>query len=228
MKMNGDLHERIFVLFKMFLHGLRGYIEDGNVAGKLSVGSRSTFVTVMLHKAARTFVAYATNDIEEYLAEMYVDASNDVRSELTAKRNEIVRLIWNVSASAVATAINSTNKSKLANMLNSSDGAIGELLKMHAGQERYKVKDSSGRTWDSDTYIRLVVKNFAFQTKLIYLLSKIEGDLVEVVYANPEHKNNGLVFSKSGVSGDHPSFNEIKETVFHPNTTAMVRRYVSS
>lgn len=120
--------------------------------------------------------------------------------------------------------------SGVAGAMTSESGAIGVLLQKRASKIDFKVRDSANRLWASDAFVSLITKDLAYQCDIDVALAAIRSsgeELAVVAYANPEHANNGLVFSINQTPG-HPTLESIRPSIFHPNSTAMVRRYVQS
>lgn len=113
-------------------------------------------------------------------------------------------------------------------MKNDMHGAMGLLLQRQLTNPEYLVKTASGRSYQAAPLMRTEARQFGYQEWLASELEKLaeQGDLAEVRYADPEHENNGLVFSISGDTPGYPSFESITDSVFHYNSTATIAPHV--
>lgn len=90
--------------------------------------------------------------------------------------------------------------------------------------------DRSGKRWDSMRYVHATLRGFLlklYTDSFVRALSVDGTDEAKVIHPDEKHENNGLVFSISGQSVSLPSYYSIRETVFHPNSRAMVERNVA-
>lgn len=82
--------------------------------------------------------------------------------------------------------------------------------------------DTAGRKWSSGRYVRTIARAFFVSAEVDASLAReiaAGRDLVRVRY--PErHKNDGLVLSISGASGEHSPIASVRDEIFHPNTMA--------
>lgn len=99
----------------------------------------------------------------------------------------------------------------------------GEILR-DARAFRPKVPDQAGRMWNPANLIELELRHAV-------LLAKVECRLIELSLggedvATVKHETrpdvNGLRFSITGATKDIPTYEDIKSSVFHPNSRAEV------
>lgn len=117
------------------------------------------------------------------------------------------------------------SRGEMASMMKGAHGAIGELLQHNIQHPEIKILDSNNRKWQSDKLFAFVIRNYMYFVESASVINglRAEGiDLARLVYDNPAHKNNGLVFSISGENKDYPSLEEINASVFHYNASARV------
>jgi hypothetical protein len=102
----------------------------------------------------------------------------------------------------------------------------GDIQPGLVSEVQFEQLDVLGRRWMSIDFIRRVIAQ-TFKLILIdsaVLSAKLQGQARLVVYsAQAESSNEGLVFSVSGNELGRPSYMDIRDSVFHPNSTALVR-----
>lgn len=106
----------------------------------------------------------------------------------------------------------------------------GELA---GGMEEAKFTDASGRTWDTDDYVKLLTRTTAERTRregYMEGLAKNGDDLVKVVAANGEACEtcadwDGRILSISGADTRFPSYQDaVDDGMFHPNCRCRLER----
>lgn len=115
--------------------------------------------------------------------------------------------------------------------LRSARGRVSQMTAL-IGARRGKVADlkfvqtdRAGRNWNSAILVRTMVRQVLlhiYVESFLYGRVSVGADLAKVVYPNPDHADNGLVFSISGATEGYPTYDEIKDRIFHPNSTASV------
>lgn len=104
---------------------------------------------------------------------------------------------------------------------------------MAGGMEEAKFVDASGRTWDTDAYVDMLVNTTAERTRregYMEGLAKNGDDLVKVVAADGEMCDvcaewDGKILSISGADSRFPSYQDaVDEGMFHPNCRCRLER----
>lgn len=118
------------------------------------------------------------------------------------------------------------SSAKSVGMLNDGSAALQELLK-RKNADALTSRDASGRLWTTATLIKVIARDFAYQAHIDATLAclKAQGDLVEVVYADPTHEGHGRVLSISGAEG-FTALDSVRAGIFHPNGTAGLAHHV--
>jgi hypothetical protein len=109
-------------------------------------------------------------------------------------------------------------------------GLIAARLKHLPVKSSFTRLDRSGRQWASPVHVRTVVRAAMVNTYVdafLFTLMARGIDKARVTYDEPDHENDGLVFSIDGNADDMPSLDEIRAKVFHPNSTARLEPYWS-
>lgn len=180
-----------------------------------------------------TFLANVKNLIAAEFSSELLNVADSFKNDIEARRDNFIMLMDDVASGNIKTAIALAKGvgSAIHGVSESYNGAIGQLMHKRAGVINYRVKDSSGRNWISESLIKFLAKDFEYQTSLDITLGRmlVSGiDMVEVVYSDVEHENNGLVFYIGDGESEFKTLSDIRSTIFHPNATAMVKPYVHS
>jgi hypothetical protein len=180
----------------------------------------------------RTFVSTVERTVDEYVTELLNGASEGLTKAVLERRDGLIKKFRKVVISNIETT---ASKLRL-NALGVSgeidagvSGAISTIAQKYNQVIHFKTEDSASRSWESDHLIYTFARDFGYQTYIDSILATITeagNDLAQVMYADAEHRNNGMVFSITGKSADYPSLEEIRKSVFHPNAIAMVKAYV--
>lgn len=93
----------------------------------------------------------------------------------------------------------------------------------YKGALKFGFMDRVGRSWKSETYVRTIVRHHLVITYIeSYMLTALDHgiDQFKVVNADPNHRFDGLEFSFGESVRGLPTYFEIKDEVFHPNTNS--------
>lgn len=155
---------------------------------------------------------------------------NELRENAEAVLDELVTNIQSVCDRNVATVVNELRQVKLQASLLQSTGMskFGALMKSRmgrVGELKFTTPDVLGRKWRSSDYVvSMISKNLVqlYVESFLYCAA-VDGDTkAKVVYSDAGHANNGMVFNITGSEG--ASFDNIRDTIWHPNSTAGVER----
>lgn len=136
-----------------------------------------------------------------------------------------------VFASQVLTDLSSKiagGTGRMANLLNRDAGTIGLLLQRKLSKPDLTLRDKGGRKWQADKLVVVVARDFAYQAQVDSQANAIEGDLAEVVYPNTHHAGFGRILSLRGATEGYATFAALRAAIFHPNSSAQLKVYVSS
>jgi hypothetical protein len=226
----GELTERMMANYNLFLFALFGRYQQIRAPGIEVTPRALTDLQVDAYALAKTFVVIAETEFDNYLYSLVEDRSSELVALLTHRKSEALILVRGMVAENVkqVVSLGKTGVRDFASLLKGgARGAMGLLVQRKMAGLEFKVTDTSGRKWGARTLMRVVIRDFAYQSWIDFSLQSVRDagvDLVEVQYSD-ESKN--FVMSMSGASG-HPSLADIRDTIFHPNSNAAVESYVSS
>lgn len=172
-----------------------------------------------------TFMQSAIRAIKLFVGSSDLDTlktlSQDFETQLSAITKENVDSLVNRMKGAKVNALDAVGD---------VHGAMGLLLQQKLATPEFTATSTSGRIFQAAPFVKAQARQFAYQSWLQLMMVALswEGDLAQVVYNDPGHENNGLVFSMSGATPGYPSFEDIAQTVFHYNATAQIAAHVPS
>lgn len=103
-------------------------------------------------------------------------------------------------------------------------GAIQTLRAGRVGNLKFVHPDRAGKLWHSLAYVTTTTRSAFLQTHVeshLYAISRLPQDIAKVEH-NLDHKHHGMTFSISGLSTEFPSYDSIRDEVFHPHSRALV------
>lgn len=152
-------------------------------------------------------------------------AANAMRARIDSFLGELNRIL----AEDVETLIRTmkVGRTGMGNMLvNGVGGAMGQLLQRKVARLEFRAPDSAGRKWEATRLVLFLAREMAYRIKLTKQIADLPQDLATVF--NPDHDEDGMVFSAHGDTPGYPTFAELQDSVFHPNSTAEVSQHVAS
>lgn len=194
-------------------HTLSGMTVTMNGAAKLSTEEAIKNATEEL---SAEFVAEIADSIEEYKNELWnkivtvmmADSAKTIRAFRDFTLN--VSLLMNAGQSAFQTAL------------------MRARLSLPSGIN-FTIPDRAGKLWASITYVRTVSRDFIQKSYIEGSLLAISAgghDLAKVVTQDAEHPNTDMVFSITGLTSGYPTYMDIRETVYQPNSNSVVTAHV--
>jgi hypothetical protein len=150
------------------------------------------------------------------------DAAEDVTARLTAQLRDDVR----------TTHKRLRNFAIQVDMLRSQRGwslaaSIIGVRERNKGDVRYHFVDRAGKRWQSDRYIRTLVRGAyltIYNEAFLYLLGVSGKTLARVIGPEAGRGNDGVIFAfvNDGKNEPLPTYADIKPAVFHPNALNLV------
>jgi len=211
--------------YELFLFALSGqYLSQVAPGAEVSPMHINAFERTAL-ELRQTFLKTATRSIVEVVSGVSVDAVKALSDNFETELAQITRQ----NIDSLVTRLKGM-KIQALDAVGEVHGAMGLLLQQKLATPEFTVTAVSGRTFKAAPFVKSQTRQFAYQTWLYAQMVALswEGDLAQVVYDDPGHENNGLVFSMSGATPGYPSFDEIAGTIFHYNATAKIGPHVSS
>lgn len=218
-----DLATRLSAEYALFLYALSGRYQQMRAPGVTVTPRAVNDLNYTAHELANTFYQIATDEIENYLRPMVEDASESVADGLVVRKKEALShlraMLLENAHQVVKTA--RTGIAGAGNLLQGSAGAIGLLVQRQAGTIQFKTTDTSGRKWDAEKLLKVVMRDFAYQAWIDFRLDQIVAQGHDQAAAVARDADGNVVakavFSISG-EGRGPSLSEIRNLVFHPNS----------
>lgn len=87
--------------------------------------------------------------------------------------------------------------------------------------------DRAGKRWKSDRYIQILIQSFLFRVYnevYLYILAQQGVNLAVLRYTDANHPNQDRYFTVYSHIPGIISYIDVKETIFHPNSTVMVSK----
>lgn len=209
--------------YEVFLFALTGRYLSLSAAG-VQVSPHSIETVRKAGIALQGMFLTHANALTRQFAQDYPSARAEER--LIAFERELTRIsdtnIKSLTDRMRGAAINPT-------MVGEVHGAMGLLLQSKMAEPDYRVSTKSGRSYDAKALLTTEARDLAYRMWIDHQLAWIAegGDLAQVQYPDPNHADNGMVFSISGQTQGYPSFAQIEDDVFHYNAQAMIVPHVS-
>lgn len=223
---------RVVAAYELFLFALNGRYQQMRAPGVEITPRALRDLQVDAYALGKTFVKIAETEVSNYLRPLLEDSSDELRSALTVREKEVLALVRGMVIENVKQAgkVGRTGIGGFSDLLRSAHGGIGLLVQRSVGTIGFKVTDTSGRKWEPAKLMQVVVRDFGYQADIDAFVShrRAAGDnLAAAVWINGGYIMDQFVFA-IGESDTHPAFEDIRETVFHPNSKAIVTPYVPS
>lgn len=181
-------------------------------------------------KMVQEFARNLSATVAEWVNDLTVNMDGPSREAVESFRARYEPQLTALLMQNVSTTLAAMRGSKgdLAKMLTAgAHGAIGEIIAHNIQNPEFKALDESGRKWDSEKLFKFIMRNWLYSTEIRADIEDILADRIDLAmirYDDPEHKNNGLVFSIEGKTEGYPTLADIQASIFHFNATAEVVR----
>lgn len=165
-----------------------------------------------------------------------LDASRDrltpedlaaLEDHLLGLRNDAIEGIRDCAQRDIARAMSRYREFSFSVMAGSkgvSKSILDAREKFSRTQVSFIQQNAAGRRYESAKFVELVKRQaevwIAVESEL-FCIAKNHGDLAVSVHGGSQAPERGAVFSISG-SGTHASYEDVKSTLFHPNSNAWV------
>lgn len=173
-------------------------------------------------KLAESFINAATTLIASYADSEGAGRSKEVQSRIELRRALIAAQVRTIAYENVADVIKATRVGigGIGDLLVRDAGAVGLLMQSRTDKIEFTSKDTSGRRWKSAMLLKVIVRDYAYQ-------SFIDRQVDEMAEEGETHF--AVIKQDGSVVGEYPvaDLQEVRDTVFHPNSHNMVA-YVSS
>lgn len=213
-----SLATRLTAEYDLFLYALSGRYQQMRAPGVAATPRAIADLNYKAHELASTFYQLASNEIATYIDPMIEDASESVADRLTQRKIKVLTLITSMLLENVHQVVKTarTGIAGPGDMLKGSTGAIGSLLQRMMAKITFKATDTSGRKWDAEKLLRVIVRDFAYQSWLDQRIEELDAAGVTLIT-----NNQNAVFPIS-------EFENVRAQYFHINSNAIPTPYVPS
>ena len=218
-----DLATRLTAEYALFLLALSGRYQQMRAPGAEIHPNAISDLYFDATQLSATFYDIASDSLGRYLEPMLAEASDGVANVLVTRKKEALAHIRAMTLENVRQVVTMarTGSRGIADILKGATGAIGLLVQCQAGKIQFKVTDTSGRKWGAEKLLRVIVRDFAYQSWIDFRLGQIVAQGYDQAAAVARDADGNVVakavFSISG-EGRGPSLSEIRNLVFHPNS----------
>lgn len=213
---------------ELFIYALQGRYMMGQQPGKTMTPRDIRSIELAASKSRDALQARVSDDVREMVETLAATVDPTVGEVLRGLGDNFLLNLNAILASNVETLVKNmkVGRSALGDMLTrGATGAIGQLVQSRATSIEFKVSDTAGRQWYATRLVSFMAREMAYRMKLAKQIADLPTDLASVF--NPDHDEDGLVFSATGKTPGYPTFEELRQSVFHPNSTAEVSQHVA-
>lgn len=219
-----DFAARLTDNYELLLMALVGRYQESRAPGVKVTPAVVSSLHVELFRLSRIFIESANAEIDNYMRPLLDGASEQLHSELMKRKKEVQALTRRMVVENVRQVIQLTKTGigSYIDMLKTASGGMGLLVQRKTGKIEFKATDMSGRKWDAVKLMRVVVRDYAYQSWIdqqIDAHDQLHDDLMIA--------SGGQIFSIRGSEG-LPKVEDVRRALFHPNSNAALKPYVPS
>lgn len=226
-----DLAGRVVSAYEMFLFALNGRYQQMRAPGTEVTPRALRDLQVDAYGLGKTFLNIAEAEVENYLRPMLEDGSDELQTALTLRKKEALALVRGMVIENVKQAgkVGRTGIGGFSDLLRNAHGGMGLLVQRAVGTIGFKVTDTSGRRWEPTKLMQVVVRDFGYQSDIDAFVDRRRamGDrFAAAIWTNVGGYIVDQVVFSIGEDETYPSLETIRDTVFHPNSKAILTSYV--
>lgn len=226
-----DLASRVVAAYELFLFALNGRYQQMRAPGVEVTPRALRDLQVDAYTLGKTFLNIAETEVENYLRPLLEDRSDALQTALTLRKKEALALVRGMVIENVKQTgrAGRTGIGGFSDLLRDARGGVGLLVQRAVGTVGFKVTDTSGRKWEPAKLMQVVVRDFGYQADIDAFvdLRRAFGDtLAAAIWINEGGYIVDQVIFAIGENDIYPTFEAIRDTVFHPNSKAIVTPYV--
>ena len=221
-----ELADVVKAQYQLFLGAIQGAYGTAVMAGANVSPRMLTITRDTMLRCRSTMLGLVRQVVDIRLLELHAESSNaKLLSEIAQAADDALTEVDRIALTAVNEAMRLLRGREVAAR---EAGSLSALKTRRADALSSKATDRGGKIWDAATLARSYVRSWAYRSALLTTLDRSNG-VFELFYPNPSHEHHGLRFVKRKGDGpeDFPSLKEI-EHILHPNSTSVVRPYVSA
>lgn len=208
--------------YSLFLYALSGRYQQLRSPGTSITPRAIKDLELSTQNLARTLYAVANSEVDAFLSELSLGASEGLQAGLAIRKVELLAQIRGILAENChqVSHMARVGTDGLSKMLK-AHGAMGMLVQQQAGVIKYLATDTAGRKWNAALLMKAIARDFAYQSEIdmAFELECDESDSGLVI------TNKGFVLAL-GVMDGYTSFSDARATIFHPNSNASFISYV--
>jgi hypothetical protein len=226
-----DLADRLTSEYGLLLFALFGRYQSMQAPGVEITPKALVDLQVDAYALGRAFYDIAKTEIDAYLRPMHVGDSEELDVALTHRKQEVLTLVRKMVVENVqqVTKLGRTGLGDYSRLIRDAHSATGLLIQRKVGTIDFKTTDTSDRKWDAKTLMRVVIRDFGYQSWLDTQFDEIlaSGTDLATAYRNNE-SGIDMTFSITGDTPGYEALDDIRSRIFHPNSTLLVKAYVPS
>lgn len=172
---------------------------------------------------SRMFYSFTERELSAYVDFITRETSLEFAQSVRAKKANVMQFIHGVLSENVThvRSLAVSNTSLIMRSVRRIGGAMGVLAKNSVDNIEFRSKDTSKRTWKSQDLVRVVVRDFVYQTYIDSQIEKLKSAGVDLAVTS-----KGDVFSLSGASGAGIKSMSENRSYFHPNSKTVFVNHV--
>lgn len=227
-----DLANRLATEYRLLSFALAGRYQQIRAPGVEITSRVIADLNHDAHQLASTFYALATREIDDYMREQALDRSESLHDALVVRAKEVKAQIRRMLAENVQQVMKMarTGMSDYTAILKNAHGAVGLMVQRKAGEIEFKATDTSGRRWPAHKLLWVIVRDYGFQSALDSQLDEMRSRGIKLAAAihldDSGDVIDRVVFAIADDVPGYPSIDEVRDTVFHTNSTAQVVPHV--
>jgi hypothetical protein len=210
--------------YELYLYALMGRYQAIRAPGVEVTPQVVRLLEVDAYRLSKTFSQIASETIKGYANPMIAASSEEFVDSLAQRKKEVEVLIQSIVIENVRQIIHMTKTGfgGYISMLKDASGGMGLLVQQKIGTVEFKVTDTSGRKWEAKRLMRVIARDYAYQSWLDWQASTYLDADYDIMKAK-----NDFLFSLKGTEG-YPSFEEVRGLIFHPNSNSTMVPHVST
>jgi len=161
------------------------------------------------------FEGLMAEEVEDFLFNEKRDLAEFYHAQLERDRRSVLRYAREF-ALRVLSVMNSSRMSQ---------GSAQVAVRLTSQRPDMVFLDRSGKRWGAETFVYRLFRSYAmkiYNEVYLYSLAMIGKNSAYVRHPDPKHKYNGIEFAIADPTLGLPLYEDIKDDIFHPNSSCYV------